>query len=166
MRFLGTIVITDPCYIKHTLKYQPPMKRGTIYGDWSCMVYPGNMQENKKYEEWSEKYKAFWKDYNFGGHTDEEKKQILDEFNKYEKEWKENEVIGEFCADSGQVAVFEWDRLSEEDKRWTLDHPWCAAIIKDFFGDVEFNVEDGKYLHLIGISENHVNDFFTVQSGF
>ena len=62
MKFLGTIVITDPCYIKQTLS---PMKRNTIYGDWSCMVYPGNMKENKKYEEWDEYYTNFFHEYNF-----------------------------------------------------------------------------------------------------
>ena len=53
MNFKGTIVVTDPCYMKGV---ECPMQRGTIYGDWSCMVYPGNINENKKHEEWDEHY--------------------------------------------------------------------------------------------------------------
>jgi len=161
MRFSGTIVITDPCYIEQT---NCPMYRDTIYGDWSCMVYPGNMDENKKHEEWDEQYFKFFNEYNFTGKTREEKDAMLAEHKKFREEWNKN-ILGEFCADSGQVGVFEWDKLNETEQRWVLDHPWCAAVIKDFDGDVEFNVI-GKSVHVIGNSQNHLNDFFTVQSGY
>lgn len=161
MKFSGTIIITDPCYIEQT---KCPMYRNTIYGDWSCMVYPGNMDENKKYEEWDKRYIKFFNEYNFTGKTDDEKTALREEFKKFKEEWKKN-ILGEFCADSGQVGVFEWGKLNETEQRWVLDHPWCATIIKDFFGDVEFNVI-GKSVHVIGSSQNHVNDFFSTQSGY
>lgn len=161
MKFLGTIVITDPCYIKESTS---PMSRDTIYGDWSCMVYPGNMKENKKYEEWDEYYTNFFHEYNFTKKSDDEKKALSEDFRKFKEEWKKN-ILGEFCADSGQVAIFEWDKLNSDEQRWVLDHPWCATIIKDFFGDVEFNVIDDS-LYVIGTSQNHTNDFFSTQSGY
>lgn len=165
MRFKGTIVITDPCYINESTS---PMSRDTIYGDWSCMVYPGNLADDEgkqKFNEWDEKYMAFWKEYNFGGKSDEEKQQMTEEFETFRKNWKKEYTLGEFCADSGQVAVFEWDKLSDKDQRWVLDHPWCATIIKDFFGDVEFVVKD-KSVHVVGTSEDGEHNFYSLQSGF
>lgn len=51
MKFKGSIVITDPCYIlkegDYTDGYCMPedftdyICRNTIYGDWSCMTYKG-----------------------------------------------------------------------------------------------------------------------------
>lgn len=167
MKFSGDIVITDPCYMKNS-KNSCAMQRGTIYGDWSCMVYPGKLEENKKYEEWNEHYFKFFNDYNFTGKTKDEKKAMREEFNKFKEEWKKN-ILGEFCADSGQVGVFEWDKLSTEDQKWALERPWCATIIKDFSGEVEFEIEiqgDTKSVHVVGYSHNGQNDFFSVQSGY
>lgn len=161
MKFKGTIVITDPCYMKDV---RCPMERGTIYGDWTCMVYPGNIDENKKYEEWNEYYFKFFNEYNFTGKTWEEKDVMLAGYNKFREEWSKN-ILGEFCADGGKVGVFKWNDLGEENQKWVTGHPWCAAVIKDFDGDVEFYVE-GKSVHVIGTTENHTNDFFTTQSGY
>ena len=161
MNFKGTIVITDPCYIEGV---DCPMERGTIYGDWSCMVYPGDINENKKHEEWDEHYFKFFNEYNFTGKTREEKDVMLAEHKKFREEWGKN-ILGEFCADAGKVGVFEWDKLGEDNQKWVTEHPWCAAIIKDFDGDVEFYV-DGESVHVIGTTENHTNDFFSTQSGY
>lgn len=161
MNFKGTIVVTDPCYMKGV---ECPMQRGTIYGDWSCMVYPGNINENKKHEEWDEHYFNFFNEYNFTGKTREEKDVMLAEHKKFREEWGKN-ILGEFCADSGQVGVFEWDKLGEENQKWATEHPWCAAIIKDFDGDVEFELID-ESVHVVGTTENHTNDFFSTQSGY
>lgn len=161
MNFKGTIVVTDPCYMNGV---KCPMQRGTIYGDWSCMVYPGNINENKKHEEWDEHYFKFFNEYNFTGKTPEEKQVMLAEYEKFREEWGKN-ILGEFCADSGQVGVFEWDKLGEENQKWATEHPWCAAIIKDFDGDVEFELID-ESVHVVGTTENHTNDFFSTQSGY
>ena len=59
MYFKGNLVITDPCYIKG-FRANKLMERSTIYGDWSCMVYPGTMEENDSFEEWSKKYLDFF----------------------------------------------------------------------------------------------------------
>ena len=78
------------------------------------------------------------------------------------RNWKKNETLGEFCADSGNVGVFAYDNLNEENKEFIRTHDWCAAVIKDFDGVVEFFVDDNDNLHVIGTGNK---DFFTTQSG-
>ena len=155
-----TIVITDPCYLKdsHSL-----MSRGTIYGDWSCMVYPGVFgdKSNKQFE-WDQIYFTFFNEYNFGGLTPEEKAAKYAEYQKQKETWLKENTLGEFCADAGEVGIFCWDFLSEEEKKWVKEHPWCAAVIEDFEGDVSFMVDDNDNVHVIG---DGPKPFYTVQSG-
>lgn len=161
MNFLGDIVITDPCYIRTT---PCPMYTSTRYGDWSCMVYPGSMDTNNNPKIWEEEYIKFFNDYNFAGKSDDEKKALREEHKKFKEDWKKN-ILGEFCADSGQVGVFEWYKLTESEQKWVLEHPWCAAVIKDFSGNVEFEL-NGKSLHVVGYKPDGTKVFFTVQSGY
>lgn len=158
MKVKGTIVITDPCYLKMDF---PLTHRNTIYGDWSCMVYAGNINENKKYEEWNDYFFKFFNEYNFSNKTPEEKKAMSEEYNKFKEEWRKN-ILGEFCADAGEVGIFEWDRLHEENKEWCKQHPWCVTIIEDFDGEVDLE-EINNEVHVIGKGNK---PFFSVQSGF
>ena len=159
-----TIVITDPCYLKGS---KPDIARGTIYGDWTCMVYPGKMGENAGPGIWWERYNKFWNDYNTGGKTDEEKKAILDEFNAMKKEWLEKNAIGEFSADGGEVGVFTWLQMSNDDRKWVLDHPSCAAVINNVNGEVGFKVStDEKGNSFCHVVCEGVTEFFTEQSGY
>ena len=162
-RIKGTVIITDPCYVKGTSWHL--MKRNTIYGDWSCMVYPGTIEGNTKPLEWDKKYFEFFNEYNFSGKSKEEKKELCAKHNDFKKKWlEENGILGEFCADSGEVAVY--DSLDDKDYEWCEKHPWCATIIKDFDGEVEIverNDEAGhKTVHVIGTGNK---PFFSVQSG-
>ena len=157
--YKDTIVITDPCYLRHS---SADMKRDTIYGDWSCMVYPGTLEENKDNEEWNEKYFEFFRNYNFSGLSSDEKKKLFEDFKWFKNRWLEEKTLGEFCADGGMVAVYDYHRLDEKDKEWLKEHPHCAAIIEDFTGDVDFLVED-ETVHVVGKGNKN---FFSVQSGF
>ena len=76
MKFKGDLLITDPCYVKDLFVY-PIASRDTIYGDWSCMVYPGKFGENEKFEEWDNYYLTFFNHYNFDGLSEEEKQKLL-----------------------------------------------------------------------------------------
>lgn len=154
----ATIVITDPCYLRES---HPSMEKSTIYGDWSCMVYPGKLEESELPNKWIEHYLSFLKKRN-NAKTEEEKTAIREEWVKFKEGWKKN-ILGEFCADSGQVGVFEWNRLSERDRQWVTDHPWCATVIEDFTGTVTFYDSDKETRHVIGEGNK---PFFSVQSGF
>lgn len=151
------IVITDPCY----LNAHPFDKSNTIYGDWSCMVYKGTLETSTKPEEWNEIYFDFFKKYN-SNKTDDEKKNLLNEFSKIKENWKkDNTFLGEFCADAGEVGIFDYDKLNNSDKEWIEKHPWCATVIKDFDGKVSIELIDNS-IHVIG--KGNFN-FFSVQSG-
>lgn len=162
MKVKGTIVITDPCYLKSYYS-SCLMRRNTIYGDWSCMVYKGTMEGNSLPAQWYDFYFKFFYEYNSEPirSNQDAKKEKYEEFMAFKKKWLEDYCLGEFCADAGEVGVFEYDNLNDENKQWIKEHPWCAAVIEDFDGDVEFVVKDDS-LHIIGTGNK---PFFTVQSG-
>ena len=153
------IVITDPCYMKDSL---PEMQRSTLYGDWSCMVYPGKKEENQDYKEWDEVYLRFWNDYNDTELPEAGRKNLAEDFRKFKDKWVNEKILGQFSADAGQVGIFLWSKLAEEDKKWAVEHPWCVAVVKDFTGNVNFVVE-GRQVYVVGDGDK---PFFSVQSGF
>ena len=159
-----TLVITDPCYIKKSLfsvtKY---IDERTIYGDWSCMCYKGDKEEaKKKSKEWDKFYFDFFHKYNFSGLNEEEKKKLREDFKNKKKEFIDKNCYGEFCADSGRVAVYDYNTLSEEDQKWVNEQPWCACIIPDYTGEFHYVIEgegDNRSAHIVG------DTFYTTQSG-
>ena len=155
-----TLVITDPCYLKHS---DTLMKRSTIYGDWSCMVYKGDREENILPKQWDEEYFKFFYEYNHEPlmSNPEERKMRYEEFKTFKKNWLKANCLGEFCADAGMVGVYNWNTMHPKDREWCESHPWCAAIIKDFTGDVEFEIED-ESVYVVGKGNF---DFFSIQSG-
>lgn len=161
--FGETIVITDPCYMKKT---SPLIKTSTIYGDWSCMVYPGKMDENKDPKEWDEKYFRYYANYNIAENK-EKKEEIQKDWTWFKNRWKEKRILGEFCADAGEVGVFDWNRLTDEEKEWVRTHDWCAAVIKNVDGFIGFKTitddEGNRSRHVVCIGKTN---FFTMQSGF
>lgn len=160
-----TLLITDPCYIEHG---SPFISKSTLYGDWSCFCYKGTKEQVKELiAQWDEMYFKFFHEYNFTGKTEEEKKALYEEFEQKKKEFKEAHTYGEFCADSGMVAVFDYNDLDEGSKEWVKNHPWCACVIENYTGDVEYVIETetdekGKThesAHIVG------DNFYTSQSG-
>ena len=128
------------------------ISKSTIYGDWSCTTYKidgepkefvnnllqalNDNLENKEYEE------------------DES-------FIPYE-----GEAIGSFCADSGYVGVFLLDEILKYNpkwKSWIEERSWCATIINDFDGEVEYYIDkvNGE-AHIVGTG--NIN-FYTAQTG-
>ena len=128
------------------------ISESTIYGDWSCTTYQ----------------------------TEEEPKELLESILRILNDNLENEAygderlpipkvgkaIGEFCADAGLVGVFLLDEIlayNPEWKSWIEEHSWCATIIKDFEGEVEYYIDkvDGE-AHIVGTG--NIN-FYTAQTG-
>ena len=60
------------------------------------------------------------------------------------------------------VGVFDYNLLSDENKKFIETHNHCATVIPDFDGTVEF-VVDNEEVHVIGKGNKN---FFTCQSGF
>ena len=128
------------------------ISESTIYGDWSCTTYQ----------------------------TEKEPKELLESILRILNDNLENEAygdgelpipkvgkaIGGFCADAGLVGVFLLDEIlayNPEWKSWIEEHSWCATIIKDFKGEVEYYIDkvDGE-AHIVGTG--NIN-FYTAQTG-
>ena len=153
-----TIVITDPCYIKDT---NPIMHSSTIYGDWSCMVYKGDLDTCTLPREWNKEYFDFFNKYN-STNDSEVKDELRENYVKFRNNWlAKEEVLGEFCADAGEVGVFMYNSLSDKDKKWIEERPHCATIIEGFKGTVSIETIDEE-VHVIG--KGNFN-FFSTQSG-
>ena len=127
------------------------ISKSTIYGDWGCTTYQ----------------------------TEEEPKELLESIlrvlndNLENEEYKDNKLhildegkaIGGFCADAGYVGVFLLDEILEYNPKWESwikEHSWCATIIKDFEGEVEYYIDKvNGGAHIVGTGS--IN-FYTVQT--
>lgn len=79
------------------------------------------------------------------------------------------EVIGRFCADSGQVAVFLLDDVLKynPDFDYHINRPWTTTLIRDFHGTVELHLsedESGEQ-EVTVVGRGNVN-FIGTQTGF
>lgn len=165
MRFKGTIVITDPCYVDEKNRIENCINESTIYGDWSCFTYIGTIEQcQDEIAAWISLYLDFYQKYNFSGLSEEVKSNLLSTYKADKRAHLESNCYGEFCADSGRVGVYLMEDIVKcypEKKEWIKQHPWCATVIEDFDGEVEYVVDDGA--HIVGKGNK---PFWTSQSGF
>lgn len=162
-RFDGDIIITDPCYLlagmsdeKHEEIWNKVCdsisgERAIVdFGVYADLGMKPNMVGNTIYGDWG--------------------CSVFDaEYNK----------IGGFCADAGLWCVVPYDaaiKFNPALEGWIKSHSWCAAVIKDFHGDVHAVVQEGgvdpddgdEYepeIHLEGVSDGKTV-FFTAQTSF
>ena len=185
MRFKGTIVITDPCYLDNGMPEIPGnwwdrvdfgenleevgittyISESTLYGDWSCFTYKGTKENaSKKINEWNKYYINFFNEYNTTENP-KDKEILLNEFKAKKEQFKKANVLGSFCADAGMVCVVYLDEVlafNPKFEKWAREHDWCATIIEDFDGEVNYVIDDDE-AHIQGVG--NVN-FYTAQSGF
>lgn len=120
MKFKGDIIVTDPCYICKD-------------DDWSKSNYGDDMNKlgitnyicrDTIYGDWS-----------------------CTTFNT-----DTNEAIGEFCADAGMVGVFLLDEVLKynPDFNYHIEIPWTTTLIKNFDGDVNFEINEYDEVEVIG----------------
>ena len=128
------------------------ISESTIYGDWSCTTYQ----------------------------TEKEPKELLEsilrvlndnlEYEEYEDDessvFCESKDIGGFCADAGLVGVFLLDEILAYNPNWKSlieEHSWCATIIENFEGEVEYYIDKvNEEAHIVGTGS--IN-FYTAQTG-
>ena len=167
MKFKGTIIITDPCYIMRAehhgttpiteddwracdcgqnmevLGIKHYICESTIYGDWGCTTYKVDTDPVKIIDTMSESYAKGDYKIDFSYTTLE---------------------IGKFCADAGLVAVFLLDEVRKYNPdidEWIASHSWCVTTIPDFDGEVNYYVDKQDNAHIVGIG--NIN-FFTTQT--
>lgn len=124
------------------------ISESTIYGDWSCSTY--QIEEDPK--EFMESALRTLND-------NLENEEVLARLNI-------GTYIGSFCADAGLVGVFLLDEIlayNPEWKSWIEEHSWCATIIEDFDGEVEYYIDKvDEEAHIVGTG--NIN-FYTAQIG-
>ena len=188
MKFKGTIIITDPCYIvkKCTKKNPYPFP-------WTTEnIKAPNIEEMvKKYNEWEDAHDDWTKcmygrnmealgiEYYFTESTlygdwgcttykiKENPYTVINKFAESENTGEDYGIscskLGEFCADAGLVAVFLLDEVRKYNPdidEWIASHDWCVTTIPDFDGEVNYYVDKQGSAHIVGIG--NIN-FFTIQ---
>lgn len=125
MKFKGDIIIIDPCYI---IRAEHHGTKPITDDDWEACGYGDNMEvlgiENYICRE---TIYGDWSCTTFNSDT--------------------NEKLGEFCADAGLVAVFLLDEVLKynPDFDYHINRPWTTTLIKNFDGEIDFEVIHNKY---------------------
>lgn len=139
MKFKGDIIITDPCYIISDDNDD----------DWGKSSYGEDMGV-------------------LGLRTYLSRGTIYGDWSCTTFEDETENVLGEFCADAGMVAVFLLDEVLKYNPDFDchLESPWTTTWIKDFDGEIEIDVMnsiEGEEVVVVG--RGNVN-FHTAQTGF
>jgi hypothetical protein len=139
VKFKGDIIITDPCYIISDDNDD----------DWGESSYGEDMGV-------------------LGLRTYLSRGTIYGDWSCTTFEDETENVLGEFCADAGMVAVFLLDEVLayNPDFDCHLESPWTTTWIKDFDGEIEIDVMnsiEGEEVVVVG--RGNVN-FHTAQTGF
>lgn len=128
MKFKGDIVITDPCYLDggNEVLDESNWWHDSSYGDdQEYLGFTSYIRESTIIGDWS------WFTYDSDS----------------------GELLGKFCADAGLVCVCLLDevlKFNPEFENWAKEHLWCATIIRDFDGDIEYEVDDNDEFHIVG----------------
>lgn len=122
VHFSGDIIITDPCYL---------INKKADKDDWELCDYGYSLNKLGF-------TKYIQRDTIFGDWDC----TVFDTKDK-------NKIYGHFCADSGKVCVVLADEVFKYNPNFKKDflenRDWCAAIIKDFEGDVYFRIDEVKF---------------------
>lgn len=128
------------------------ISESTIYGDWSCTTY----QTEKEPKELLESILRVLNDNLECGEYEDDESSVF----------CESKDIGGFCADAGLVGVFLLDEILAYNpnwKSWIEEHSWCATIIENFEGEVEYYIDKvNEEAHIVGTGS--IN-FYTAQTG-
>lgn len=189
MKFKGTIIITDPCYVvKKCLDENPYPFPWT-----SDLINSPNIGELiKQYTKWKDEHDD-WRKCDCGQKMEalgintyftestiygdwgcttykikEDPYKVIDNFVEAEKKGEDYGIdcskLGDFCADAGLVSVFLLDEVRKYNPdidKWIETHDWCVTKISDFDGEVNYYVDRNNEAHIVGIG--NIN-FFTTQS--
>jgi hypothetical protein len=166
MKFKGTVIITDPCYlgIEDVESKIPGLFDSTGYGDWSCTTFVDSPETRTLLEELNNMYAEFYTAYNFSNASDEKREEMLNEYLEKRKAMEDTPLIlGQFCADSGEVCVVLLEDVLKLNPSFNYhtDRKWTTTTISDFDGDINIE-EDEEGNSVVGIG--NIN-FYTAQTG-
>jgi hypothetical protein len=194
--FDGDIIITDPCYIiKHRDETtRPQWSEYMKLSDYRGMSKKeleeiGYFEDYKRLDEaqrkWDEENPDDWDVCGCGDDmgaiglkTWMTRSTIYGDWSCTTFNSDTKEPIGKFCADAGQVAVFDLNEVLAYNPDYDdhIEKPWCVTFIKNFKGTVRFIVErnESRYgedfsVKVIGRGVNKATgeplNFITSQTG-
>lgn len=196
MKFNGDIIITDPCYIvkrrdeSTAPKWDDFFQYKTIYDypDFNSKTRYSKMffQEDDLYElaykKWDNENPDDWDVCDCGEYMEDlgiynyiSRSTIYGDWSCHVFNTDTKEILGQFCADSGMVAVFLLDEVLKYNPNFNyhVTKPWTTTLIKDFDGDVSFivkTVEEERQVEVVGRGINSVTgefiNFVGKQTGF
>lgn len=146
MYFKGDVIITDPCYIIRK-------ENELTEDDWEACGYGDYMED-------------------LGIKNYLCRDTIYGDWSCTTFRTENDEVLGEFCADAGLVAVFLLDEVLayNPDFNYHIERPWTTTLIKDFDGEIEIDVveinEDDYYDDEVRVIGTGNINFYTTQTGF
>ena len=181
MKFIGDIIITDPCYIikKHESNPRPNIYTNEILKNLGSVQFtkytPEQMEEYKKLEaeqaEWDKNNPDDWEVCEYGDRMGKlGLTRYLTSYTEY-GDWScttyeegTKKKLGEFCADAGLVSVFLLEEVLKYNPEFDyhINNKHTTTWIKDFDGDVEITHRNDE-VSVVGTG--NVN-FFTSQTGF
>lgn len=141
-----TIIITDPCYIVKDCTEENP---NPVPFSKEAVESPNYEKIRKAYYDWEEEHDD-WQKCDYGSNMEALginnyicRDTIYGDWSCSTYNTDTKERIGRFCADAGLVAVFELDEVrayNPDIDKWIEDHPWCVTVIKNFTGNINFEI--------------------------
>lgn len=151
VKFNGDIIITDPCYVVVDDLDRDDWKRCGYGSDMGALGIHNCIVEDTIYGDWS-----------------------CTTFNQ-----ETGDALGNFCADSGQVGVFDLAEILRYNPQYRdhIDKLWTTTLVKNFNGVVRIekvvdpdNEPWGDYITVVGKGVDKETgeqiNFFTRQTGF
>ena len=162
--FCGDILITDPCYIiKHRDETTRPkwhdfMKLDSYQGmTKQQMIDAGYFEDYAKMEQamdaWDKANPDDWDICECGYEMDKigfktwmTRDTLYGDWGCHVFNSDTKEVIGQFCADSGMVGVFDLNEVLTYNPDFNnhIEKLWTSTVIKDFKGMVQFVITENK----------------------
>lgn len=186
-KFQGDIIITDPCYVCRKIDSSDRPQWSDYHAYSSIVEYPDYDEEKKTSkmfdenmarmeaadDKWEEEHPNDWDDFE-GAMKREGIECIM--HRTLVGDWScvtldsEGNVLGNFCADSGEVGVFPLDAIRKYNSKFDESYisRGFATVIEDFDGEVWFKKIDNETLIVngCGTSKGNPIEFSTKQVGF
>lgn len=183
----GDIIITDPCYVCRKIDSSDRPQWSDYHPYSSIIEYPDYDEEKKTSkmfdenmarmeaadDKWEEEHPNDWDDFE-GAMKREGIECIM--HRTLVGDWScvtldsEGNVLGNFCADSGEVGVFPLDAIRKYNSKFDESYisRGFATVIEDFDGEVWFKKIDNETLIVngCGTSKGNPIEFSTKQVGF
>lgn len=89
----------------------------------------------------------------------------LDEYDEDAERFQTENALNVFGLDTGRIGVYDYSKVMAEQpelKESIEKRKYFAAIIRNFSGNVSCLTDENDDVHIVGISDDGMHDFFTI----